>query len=284
MMKPPASNFFSMNLPGSAAMQHYLREIQSVPLLNAHDEKRLARLVAQGDPVARDLMIKANLRLVVNLSRHYLGRGLCLEDLIEEGNLGLMRAVESYDPDASTRFSTYAVYWIKQSMRRAVMNQGRAVRLPAYLVNLLSKWHRASAFLTDKLGRVPTENEVADTLKLSKRKRKLAILALEVNRAMPTAQDTTNSPERSLEELVSDARSLSVDDQVHTTDCLQRIYRNIDLLDDMEAEVIRLRFGLEGEKALSLLEVANTLGITRERVRLIERRGMSRLTQLCRQR
>ena len=137
----------------SSPLQIYLHDINDTPLLSATEERELAVQVALGDPYAREHMVKANLRLVVNIARGYLGKGLSLEDLIEEGNLGLMRAVEGFDGMMETRFSTYASYWIKQSIRRAVMNHGKPIRLPAYMVSLLSKWRRASAVLADRLGR-----------------------------------------------------------------------------------------------------------------------------------
>jgi len=282
-MRTSTETYGEVGHSGPSLVHMYLREIRDAPLLTSADERRLARLVADGDPEARDLMIRSNLRLVVNVSRHYLGRGLGIEDLIEEGNLGLMRAVESYDPDAATRFSTYAVYWIKQSMRRAIMNQGRTVRLPAYLVNLMAKWHRASACLTERLERVPTDDEIAAALKLTKRKHKLAILALEIARAMPGGQEQSNFSEMALEEMVSDNRGLSVEEQAHHSDCLQRIFRGIEMLEPLEARVIRFRFGLTGAPAMSLQEVADVMEITRERVRHIERRALARLTAMSRQ-
>src|SRR4051812_11194859 len=136
----------------SSPLQIYLHDINDTPLLTAQEERELAEKVAQGDPEAREHMVKANLRLVVNIARGYLGKGLSLEDLIEEGNLGLMRAVEGFDGGMATRFSTYASYWIKQSIRRAVMNQGKPIRLPAYMVTLLSKWKRVSVLLAERLG------------------------------------------------------------------------------------------------------------------------------------
>src|SRR5689334_9411225 len=154
----------------ASPLQIYLQDINSTPLLTADEERELAERVADGDPYARDHMVKANLRLVVNIARGYLGKGLSLEDLIMEGNLGLMRAVEGFDGMMETRFSTYASYWIKQSIRRAVMNQGKAIRLPAYMVSLLAKWRRASAALSERMGRSPTPDEVGKALKLSKKK------------------------------------------------------------------------------------------------------------------
>ncbi len=139
----------------SSPLQIYLHDINDTPLLSAQEERELAERVALGDPQAREHMVKANLRLVVNIARGYLGKGLNLEDLIEEGNLGLMRAVEGFDGMMDTRFSTYASYWIKQSIRRAVMNNGKPIRLPAYMVSLLAKWRRATGVLADRLGQGP---------------------------------------------------------------------------------------------------------------------------------
>src|SRR5271167_3881295 len=169
----------------SSPLQIYLHDINSTPLLSASEERHLAELVGVGDPLARDHMVKANLRLVVNIARGYLGKGLNLEDLIEEGNLGLMRAVEGFDGLMETRFSTYASYWIKQSIRRAVMNTGKPIRLPAYMVSLLSKWRRATTVLTDRLGRAPTHEEVGKALRLSKKKMGIVAKAIRVNNLTP---------------------------------------------------------------------------------------------------
>src|SRR5207244_9140205 len=136
-------------------LETYLREINETPLLNADEEKQLAYRIEDGDSEARDRMVRANLRLVVNIARGYTGKGLGLQDLIAEGNLGLMRAVEGFDPGMNTRFSTYASYWIKQSIKRAVINTGKTIRIPAYMNELLIKWRRATAKLTDELGRAP---------------------------------------------------------------------------------------------------------------------------------
>ena len=130
-------------------LETYLREINETPLLSSGDEQELAVAIGEGDPSARDRMVRANLRLVVNIARGYTGKGLTLQDLIEEGNLGLLRAVEGFDPAMGTRFSTYASYWIKQSIKRALINSAKTIRIPAYMVELLSKWRRASSRLTD---------------------------------------------------------------------------------------------------------------------------------------
>src|SRR5438552_10674925 len=142
-------------------LETYLSEINETPLLSADEEKLLAVRIEEGDIEARDHMVRANLRLVVNIARSYTGKGLGLQDLIAEGNLGLMRAVEGFDPAMNTRFSTYASYWIKQSIKRAVINTGKTIRIPAYMVELLAKWRRAASKLHDELGRPPTHEEVA---------------------------------------------------------------------------------------------------------------------------
>src|ERR1700680_369794 len=155
-------------------LETYLREINETPLLNAEEEKQLAYRIEDGDSEARDRMVRANLPLVANIHRGYTGKGLGLQDLIEEGNLGLLRAVEGFDPSMNTRFSTYASYWIKQSIKRALINTAKTIRLPAYMGNLLVKWRGASAKLQEELGRPPTQEEVARELHLSKKK--LAII------------------------------------------------------------------------------------------------------------
>src|SRR5262249_24123257 len=156
--------------PAHSPLETYLREIKETALLTARQEQELASRVEEGDCEARDQMVRANLRLVVNIARSYLGRGLALEDLIAEGNLGLMRAVEGFDPSLEIRFSTYASYWIKQSIKRAVINTGKTVRVPAYMAELMVKWRREANRLQEELGRAPTQDEVAAGLKLSRKK------------------------------------------------------------------------------------------------------------------
>src|SRR6266852_4371878 len=151
-------------------LETYLREINETPLLNADEEKQLALRIEDGDSEARDRMVRANLRLVVNIARHYTGKGLSLQDLIAEGNLGLLRSVEAFDPSMNTRFSTYASYWIKQSIKRTLINTAKTIRIPAYMFELLSKWRQATAKLQEELGRAPKQEEIASSLHLSKKK------------------------------------------------------------------------------------------------------------------
>src|SRR3989441_43587 len=167
-------------------LETYLREINETPLLNAEEEKELAyRIRDYEDHEARDQMVRANLRLVVNIARSYTGKGLGLQDLIEEGNLGLLRAVEGFDPTMNTRFSTYASYWIKQSIKRALVNTAKTIRIPAYMVELLAKWRRATARLQDELGRPPTQEEIALALDLPKKKLNIIKKAIRIYNSAP---------------------------------------------------------------------------------------------------
>ncbi len=261
--------------PGSP-LQIYLHDINDTPLLSAEEERELAERVAMGDPIARDHMVKANLRLVVNIARGYLGKGLSLEDLIEEGNLGLMRAVEGFDGMMDTRFSTYASYWIKQSIRRAVMNNGKPIRLPAYMVSLLSKWKRAQAILADRLGRQPTHEEIGKALRLSKRKIGIVAKAIRVNNLSPQG-DTPSDEGPALDDLLTDDRSKAPEAQLIESDDLDRIFEHIGELDDREAMVIRMRFGLASYDPMTLREVGENLGLTRERVRQLEGQALQKL-------
>src|SRR5258708_28665980 len=187
-------------------LETYLREINETALLTADEEKTLAYRIATGDTEARDQMVRANLRLVVNIARGYTGKGLALQDLIEEGNLGLLRAVEGFDPTMNTRFSTYASYWIKQSIKRAVVNTAKTVRVPAYMVELLTKWRRATNKLTDDLGRPPAEDEVARFMGLSKKKLAIIKKAIRVYNAAP-GSDAGGDQDWDIGDVLADERS-----------------------------------------------------------------------------
>jgi RNA polymerase primary sigma factor len=262
--------------PSQSPLQIYLHDINNTPLLSAQQERDLAERVAQGDVYARDHMVKANLRLVVNIARGYLGKGLCLEDLIEEGNLGLMRAVEGYDGSMETRFSTYASYWIKQSIRRAVMNNGKPIRLPAYMVSLLAKWKRVTVGLTERLGRPPTPDEIGKALRLSKKKVGIVTKAIQVNNLTPHSEHAEDDG-FALDDVLTDDRSKSPDAQLIEADDLERILQRLDELDEREATVIRMRFGLDPYAPMTLREVGENLGLTRERVRQLENQAIVKL-------
>src|SRR6202795_4706855 len=202
-------------------LETYLREINETALLSADEEKELAYRIETGDNEARDRMVRANLRLVVNIARGYSGKGLSLQDLIEEGNLGLLRAVEGFDPAMGTRFSTYASYWIKQSIKRALINTAKTIRIPAYMVELLSKWRRATARLAEELGRTPTPEEIARVLGLPKKKLPIIKKAIRIYNSTPQ----TDQAEAGwwLGEMVMDDRLKSPEDVMVESDNLVHV-------------------------------------------------------------
>jgi RNA polymerase primary sigma factor len=255
-------------------LETYLRDINETSLLTAADEKRLAEAIARGDALARDHMVRANLRLVVSIARGYANRGLPLPDLIEEGNLGLLRAVEGFDPKVGTRFSTYASYWIKQSIKRALINSGKTIRIPAYMVELLSKWRRASARLVDTLGRTPTPEEIARMLGLARKKLPIIKKAIHVHQAVP---QTEQAEGWSLGELLHDENAKCPAEVLLDDDTLRHVLRRIDQLDPRAATIIKLRFGLGGGEPMTLKEIGGVLGLTRERVRQIEAETLASL-------
>ncbi|MFM7844484.1 MAG: RNA polymerase sigma factor RpoD/SigA [Planctomycetota bacterium] len=256
-------------------LETYLREINEMALLSASDERELAELIAQGDAQARERMVRANLRLVVNIARGYVGKGLGLQDLIEEGNLGLLRAVEGFDPRVGTRFSTYASYWIKQSIKRALINSSKTIRIPAYMVELLSKWRRASVRLLDDLGRAPTPEEIARLLGLARKKLVIIKKAIRIYNLMPQ----TDQPETgwSLGEIVMDERLKSPDQEMVDNDTMSRALEMVHKLEPREATILRMRFGLDQHSPHTLKEIGERLGLTRERVRQIETEALQKL-------
>lgn len=256
-------------------LETYLREINETALLTAREEKELATNIGLGDLAARDRMVRANLRLVVNIARGYSGKGLALQDLIEEGNLGLLRAVEGFDPAMGTRFSTYASYWIKQSIKRALINTGKTIRIPAYMVELLSKWRRATARLTEELDRTPTPEEIARVLGLPKKKLPIIKKAIKIYNATPQTDQTEAG--WTLGDMVMDERQQAPDDAMVESDSLRHVLAMLQTMDQREATVLRMRFGLDGYEPRTLKEIGEELGLTRERVRQIETEALNKM-------
>ncbi len=257
-----------------APLDMYLGDINSVPLLTVEEEQELAARVVAGDPEARERMISSNLRLVVSLARNYAGRGLPLQDLIEEGNLGLIRAVEGYDGKAGTRFSTYASYWVTQAIRRALINTAKVIRLPAYMVELIGRWRRATNQLTEDLGRVPFPEEIGRRIGVDPRRMPVIMKAIGIHNMTP-AMDPTEGP--SLDGLVVDERARTPDDMLAEEESISRIKKLLGTLSERESMVLRLRYGLEGYEEHTLRDVGDMLSITRERVRQIEQKALDKL-------
>jgi len=261
-------------------LELYLREIDKSKLLTAEQERELCwKIMHENCPQARDHMIRSNLRLVVNLAKRFSNRGLPLQDLIEEGNLGLLRAVEAFDPDQGARFSTYASWWIKQSIKRALINAVQPIHIPAYMVELIARWKKAFRDLEDELGRTPSTQELAVAMELTPKK--VRIVRKAVRAFQRPAQSSTGADREgvALAELLTDTKTPAPEDQVLNNDDLETIQQLLDMIDEREATILRLRFGLDGEEPLTLKEVGHKIGLTRERVRQIEIEALQKLNE-----
>lgn len=227
---------------------------------------------------ARDEMIRANLRLVVKIARNYTNRGMSLADLIEEGNLGLLRAVEGYDPVRDTRFSTYASWWIKQAIKRALINTVQPVHIPAYMVEMIAKWKQGAAELQSKLNRQPTLEEMARHLGLSERKVRIIRRAVRAFSSHKHPGDSTST--FSLDEMLADDRTPAPEDAVFDQADTEFVQALLDRIDEREAKILRLRFGLDRQEPMTLKQIGKAIGLTRERVRQIEREALRKLNDL----
>ena len=260
------------------ATQLYLNEIGFSPLLSPQEEVHFARLAQRGDPAGRKRMIESNLRLVVKIARRYVNRGLSLLDLIEEGNLGLIRAVEKFDPERGFRFSTYATWWIRQTIERAIMNQTRTIRLPIHVVKELNVYLRAARELTQKLDHEPSPEEIACLLEkpVSDVKRMLGL------NERVSSVDVSLGPDsdKTLLDTLTDDRTTDPCDLLQDSDLSQSIDEWLGDLTEKQREVVIRRFGLRGHESSTLEEVGHEIGLTRERVRQIQVEALKRLREI----
>ncbi len=253
----------------------YLREIGQIPLLTIEQEIELAAKIKNGDKAARSLMIRSNLRLVVKIAHDYANLGLPLLDLISEGNIGLMKAVERFDPAKGGKLSTYAAWWIKQSIKRALANQSKTIRLPVHLVDKISKMRRVAMQLSEELGREPTDDELAEEVGLAAGK----ISQLKIVSIRPASLDAPISDDDSTEfgEIVGDLEALTPFEQLRDQNLRDEVGDLLGVLDDREKKIIFSRFGLDGGKAKTLEEVGKKFGVTRERIRQLQNIALMKL-------
>jgi RNA polymerase primary sigma factor len=255
--------------------QLYLRQIGEYPLITVEEEVVLAGRIKKGDQEARHKMVRSNLRLVVKIARDYSNFGLPLLDLISEGNIGLMKAVERFDPQKGGKLSTYAAWWIKQSIKRALANQSKTIRLPVHLVDKIAKLRRVSAQLTEELGREPTDQEMAEEVGMAEAK----VAALKSAAIRPTSLDQPISDDDStaLGDIIGDDQAFDPYEILRDKDLRDEVGDLLAVLDDRERKIINCRFGLDGQKSKTLEEVGVKFGVTRERIRQLQNIALRKL-------
>jgi len=260
-------------------LKDYLKEIDEASLLTCDEEYNLGtRVIQENDPWARELLVRSNLRLVVNIAKKYAGRGISLGDLIEEGNLGLIKAVDYFDPERGTRFSTYAAWWIKQSIKRALLENIQPVHVPTYMVTLINQWRHTAAEVESRLGRKVRVEEMADLMHLPLRKANVIYRIVEILANVGESlggddQDDNQAVESTLEdESAGRPEDVLVEDEEK-----DKALRLLDEIDPREASVLKLHYGLGGRRPLTLKEIGKKMGLTRERIRQIRRDALTRL-------
>ncbi|HEY1172976.1 MAG TPA: RNA polymerase sigma factor RpoD/SigA [Verrucomicrobiae bacterium] len=264
---------------GDTAIKLYLREIGQVKLLTPQEEIELAAKIKKGDKKAREHMIKANLRLVVKIAHDYEGLGLPLLDLINEGNIGLMKAVERFDPAKGGKLSTYGAWWIKQSIKRALANQSKTIRLPVHLVDKISKMRRTAMKLQEELGREPTDEELAEELETTS-SRVAAMRTAAIRPASLDAPISEDEDSNNYAEIVADENATSPYAQLEDKTVNSMLEEMVTKLDPREATILRFRFGLDGGTEKTLEEVGEKFGVTRERVRQIQNIALRKLRKM----
>ena len=267
-------------LDSDSSLRVYLREISKTDLLTREEEVELAARIKKGDKEARAHMIKANLRLVVKIAQDYSRYGLPLADLISEGNIGLMKAVERFDPEKGGKLSTYGSWWIKQSIKRALANQSKTIRLPVHMVDKIAKMRRISALLTESIGREPTDDELAEELGLPSRK--LSLLKRASQRPVSLDAPVNEDESIGLSDIIGDERAQSPLDALVDKNIHHQLDDLLEVLDDREHRIIGARFGLNGKKAMTLEEVGREFGVTRERIRQLQNVALEKMRKALR--
>jgi len=255
------------------SLKIYLREITEVPLLKREEELELAKKVKKGDPKARAQMIRANLRLVVKIAHDYANFGLPIQDMISEGNIGLMKAVERFDPTRGVKLSTYAAWWIKQSIKRALANQSKIIRLPVHVVDKLSRMRRVANKLADVLGREPTDDELAEEMGIPRHK----IAQLKTLDAPVGEDDSAN-----FGEMVADEASLDPAEMLRDKALRKDVMDMLEELDERERSIIVARFGIDGSKPMTLEMIGKKFKVTRERIRQVQNIALHKMRLMLR--
>ncbi len=254
----------------------YLREIGKIPLLSSEEELKLAHEVVAGDRGAKDKMAEANMRLVVSIAKRYVGRGLDLLDLIQEGNTGLLRAVEKFDPDKGFKFSTYATWWIRQAITRAIADQARTIRIPVHMVETINKLLRTQRRLTQELNREPSNEEIAEAMEIEVDKVE-HIMKIKQDISSLDASVRDDEEDSVLGDFIVDEETVSPDEAATTQLLKEHVKDMLGALTDREQKILKLRFGLEDGKSHTLEEVGQEFSVTRERIRQIEAKALAKL-------
>lgn len=258
------------------ALKTYLKEIKDIPLLTAEEEISLSKKVQKGNEQARKHMIRANLRLVINIAKRYSKLGIPLLDLIEEGNLGLMKAVDRFNPRKGFRFSTYGAWWIRQAITRSISEQGKMIRMPVYMNELIAKWKKTKEHLSQKLKRIPSDKQIAKRMRIPKDK--MDQISFWLSSQTSSLEAPIGEEEGSqISDLVEDRTTESPDAEVKRFLTKERVNSLLEMMSEREKEVLDMRFGLTDGKKRTLAEVAKKLGVSRERIRQIEEDALRKL-------